>query len=89
MLEKPGAQNIAAYENQGKQLEYSAYWKSMKTLFLKKITGDNAKETKRLTEIQVLKVTSAIKLFFAIKWPFMCNWWIFLFEEKMFRSRDI
>ena len=39
----------------------------MKTLFLKKITGDNAKETKRLTEIQVLKVTSAIKLFFAIK----------------------
>ena len=51
MLEKPGAQNIAAYENQGKQLEYSDYWKSMKTLFLKKITGDNARETKGLTEI--------------------------------------
>ena len=57
MLEKPGAQNIAAYENQGKQLEYSDYGKSMKTLLLKKITGDNARETKRLTEIQVLKVT--------------------------------
>ena len=34
-LEKPGAQNIAACENQGKQRELSDHWKSVKT-FLKK-----------------------------------------------------
>ena len=38
---------------------------------------------------RVLKVTSATKLF-VIKQQLMCNYWIFLFEEKiMFRSRDI
>ena len=34
-LEKPGAQNIAACKNQGKQHEFIDHWKSMKTLFLK------------------------------------------------------
>ena len=53
-LDKPGAQNIAACENQGKQCELSEHWKLIKTLFLKKITGDDAKKIKRLTRIQVL-----------------------------------
>ena len=54
-LEKPGAQNIAACENQGKQCKLSDHWKSIKTLFLKKIiTGDDAKKTKWLTEMQIL-----------------------------------
>ena len=35
MLEKPGAQNIAAFENQGKHCEISDHWKSIETLFLK------------------------------------------------------
>ena len=35
-LEKPGAQNIAAYQNQGKLRELNDHWKSSKTLFLKK-----------------------------------------------------
>ena len=52
MLEKPGAQNIAACENQGKQHELSDHWKSIKTLFPKKITENDAKKTKRLTGIQ-------------------------------------
>ena len=53
-LEKPGAQNIAAYGNPGKQRELSDHWKSIKKLFSKKITGDDAKKTKKLTGIQVL-----------------------------------
>ena len=35
------------------------------------------------------KVTSARKLFIVIKQCLMCNLWSFLFEEKMFCSRDI
>ena len=39
-LEKPDAQNIAVCENQGKQFNFSEYWKPTKTLFLtKRITG--------------------------------------------------
>ena len=30
MLEKPGAENIAAFENQGKQHKLSDQWKSVK-----------------------------------------------------------
>ena len=48
MLEKPGAQNIAACENQGKQRKLSDDWKLIKTLFWKNI-GVNAKKT-NLTE---------------------------------------
>ena len=54
MLKKPGTQNIAACENQGKQSKLSDHWKSVKMLLLKNITWDNAKKTERLTEIQVL-----------------------------------
>ena len=36
MPEKPGAQNIAACENQGKQTKFSDHRKSIKRLFLKK-----------------------------------------------------
>ena len=36
MLEKPGAQNISACENQGKQRELSNHLESTKILFLKK-----------------------------------------------------
>ena len=36
-----------------------------------------------------LKVTSATKLFSVITQCLKCNYRIFLFEEKMFRSRDI
>ena len=46
--------NIVAFENQGKQRELSDHWKSIKTLFLNKITGDYAKKTNRLTGIQAL-----------------------------------
>ena len=54
MLEKRGAQNIAACENQGKQCELSDHLKSIKTLFLKEITDNDAKiPRKRLTGIQV------------------------------------
>ena len=35
MLEKPGAQNRAACENQGKQHKFIDHWKSVKTLCLK------------------------------------------------------
>ena len=35
------------------------------------------------------KVTSARNLFIVIKQCLMCNLWSFLFEEKMFCSRDI
>ena len=49
-LEKASAKSIA-FENQGKQCELSDHRKSIKMLFLKKITGVDAKETKRLTEI--------------------------------------
>ena len=45
-LEKPGAQNIAACEKQGKQSKFSDHWKSIKTLFFKKITGDDTKKDK-------------------------------------------
>ena len=50
-----GAQNITACENQGKQRELSDHWnlKKIKNVFFKK-TVDNAKNTKKLTEIQVL-----------------------------------
>ena len=34
-------------------------------------------------KIKLLKVTSATQLFFVIKQRLMCNWWIFLFEEKI------
>ena len=50
MVEKPGAQNKTACENQGNQRELSDHWKKM--IFLKKLTGGNAKKTKRLTEIK-------------------------------------
>ena len=47
---------IAAFENQGKQRGLSKLWKSIITLFLKrkKKTGDDEKNSKRLTWIQVL-----------------------------------
>ena len=35
LLEKPGAQNRAACENQGKQHKFIDHWKSVKTLCLK------------------------------------------------------
>ena len=35
MLEKPGPQNRAACENQGKQCKFIDHWKSVKTLCLK------------------------------------------------------
>ena len=35
MLEKSGAQNITACENQGKQCELSDHWKSKKIFFKK------------------------------------------------------
>ena len=54
MVEKPGAQNITVCENQGKQREREGSLKIKKTVFKKKMTGDNVKKTKRLTEIQVL-----------------------------------
>ena len=57
MLEKPAVQNIAACENQSKQSKLTDHWTSIKRLFLKKKkkkTVDNAKKTKRLTEMQVL-----------------------------------
>ena len=43
-------------KNQGKQYKFSVHCKSIKALFFFffKITGDDAKEKKRLTEIQVL-----------------------------------
>ena len=53
MVEKPGAQKITVCENQGKQRELEGSLKE-KNCFLKKMTGDNVKKTKRLTEIQVL-----------------------------------
>ena len=46
MPEKPGAQNITACENQGKQCKLSNYWKYIKTFFFKKKTGDDAKKDK-------------------------------------------
>ena len=70
MLEKPGPQNRAACENQGKQRKFIDHWKSVKTLCLKIIiiimiatttttttiiiTGDDTKKAQKLTEIQVL-----------------------------------
>ena len=53
-LEKLGAQNITACENQGKQRGIEGSLKIKKALVLIKVTGDDAKKTKRLTEIQVL-----------------------------------
>ena len=46
MLVMPIAQNIAACENQGNQWKLSDHWKSVKTLFLKKITGMMQKRQK-------------------------------------------
>ena len=61
-LEKPGAQNITACENQGKQLELSDHRKlkkkkkkkKKKHCFFKTVTGYDTKKTKRLTKLQVL-----------------------------------
>ena len=54
MLEKPSAENIAAFENGSKRHKSSDHWKSINMLFLKKkVTGDDAKKTKMLTGIQV------------------------------------
>ena len=61
-LEKYGAQNITACENQDKQRELSDNWKLKKRL-LEKITGDNAKK-KRLTEIQVLTQMFTKRVFY-------------------------
>ena len=49
MLEKPGAQNIAVCEKQGKQRELSGHWKSIKMLFLKKNNRRWHKKEKRMT----------------------------------------
>ena len=54
MLEKPGAQNIAVCEKQGKQSELSGHWKSIKMLFLKKNNRRWHKKEKRMTGMQVL-----------------------------------
>ena len=51
-LENPSAQNVAAYENQGKEHDCSDQWKSIKTLWKK--TGHGSKKKKRLPEMQVL-----------------------------------
>ena len=48
MLEKPGAQNIAACENQGKQRELCDHWKSIKTLFPKKNNRRWRKKDKKI-----------------------------------------
>ena len=61
-LEKPAAQNITACESQGKQRELSDHWK-LKKRFFKKITGDDAKRTKRLTGMQVLTKTFTKRVF--------------------------
>ena len=63
MLEKSGAQNITACENQGKQCELSDHWKSKKKLFFLKIRGDDTKKTKRLTEMQVLTKMFTTRVF--------------------------
>ena len=52
MLEKPCAQNIAAWEDHGKQCLKSI--KINQFLTIKKKTGDHKKKTRRLTEIQFL-----------------------------------
>ena len=63
MVEKPGAQNRAC-ENQGNQCELSDHWKLKKCFFKKQwITVDNAKKTKRLTEIQVLTKSFTERVF--------------------------
>ena len=51
-LEKSGAQNIAACENQGKQRELIDHWKSM--FLIKNNSRWRKKRKKELTEIQVL-----------------------------------
>ena len=48
MLEKPGAQNIAACKTQGKQRKFSDHWNSIKMLWLKKITQVDAKKDKNI-----------------------------------------
>ena len=48
MLEKPGAQNIAACKTQGKQRKFSDHWNSIKMLWLKKITQVDAKKDKKI-----------------------------------------
>ena len=65
-LEKPAAQNITACESQGKQRELSDHWK-LKKRFFQKITGDDAKRTKRLTEMQVLTKTFTKRVFKKMK----------------------
>ena len=52
-LEKQGAQNITTCGNQDKQRKLSYHCKQDKNTF-GKITGDNAKKTKIMTEIHVL-----------------------------------
>ena len=61
-LKDPGAQNITACENQGKQCKLSDHWKFKKStlFFFFKITGWHKKDKK--IEIQVLK-TFTKKLF--------------------------
>ena len=84
MLEKPGAQNITACENQGKQCELSGHKKN--NIFFKQITRDDAKKTIRLTEIHVsyksdtktyikrlFKKTKVTQLFKPIYWEITTN----------------
>ena len=87
MLEKPGAQNITACKNQGKQCELSGHRKLKKqTFFFKQITRDHAKKTIRLTEIhvsyksdkktfikRVFKKTKVTQLFKPIYWEITTN----------------
>ena len=46
MLEKPCAQNIAAFENESKRRELTDHWKSIKLFLKKKVTRDDAKKDK-------------------------------------------
>ena len=54
MLEKSDAQNIAACENQDKQVNWVITKNQLKHCFWNKITCKDAKNTKRLSGIQVL-----------------------------------
>ena len=53
MPEKPGAQNIAVCENQGKQHKFSIRWKPIKISFWKKSNWGWYRKEKKI-EIQVL-----------------------------------
>ena len=63
MLKKPGAQNMTACENQGKQCKLSDHWKSFKKPIFLKVTKDDTKKTKRFTEIQVLTKRFTTRVF--------------------------